>query len=291
MIDEIRKIRQARQAADELLFTQQNRLRAKQAQLARARRRGKAGAGEVAATEREIAALEEAVARLRSTLQSLKGQLSGLVEKFVLPQSPQQLASQLDDSLPCLLFPMRMETRFMGAPGSRELWVRVYPDDVAVHTHEKSLTRDEALSGIDYWTARSIAASIEDPAEKERVEKGAWRALANSAGGTRASWIASEIERRALAKPENDDLSFLLIRPRASAILEDPQSTPAARRSALLAALGSPHPLIAAVRGDVIRLLDADAEIGDETRQAILRTIDEGTLEYLGFDTGDLQPE
>jgi hypothetical protein len=291
MIDEIRKIRQARQAAGELLFAQQNRLRAKETQLAQARRRGKAGAGEVAVAEREIAALKEAIARQRSALQSLKGQLSGLVGEFVLPQSPQQLASQLDDSLPCLLFPMRMETRFMGAPGSRELWVRVYPDDIAVHTHEKSLTRDEALSGIGYWTARTIAASIADPAEKERAEKGAWRALANSAGGTRASWIASEIERRAREKPENEDLSFLLIRPRASAILDDPRPTSADRRSALLAALGSPHPLLEAIRGDVIRLLDTDAEIGDETRQAVLRTIDEGILDYLGFDPGDLKPE
>src|SRR5215216_5803424 len=133
MIDEIRKIRQARQAADESLFAQQNRLRAKEAQLAQARRRGKAGAEQVAVTEREIAALKDAIERQRSTLQSLTGQLSGLLGEFVLPQSPQQLASQLDDALPCLLFPVRMETRFMGAPGSRELWVRVYPDDIAVH--------------------------------------------------------------------------------------------------------------------------------------------------------------
>jgi hypothetical protein len=209
MIDEIQKIRQARRAADESLFAEQNRLRALEARLAQARRRGKAGADEVAAAESEIKALKDGIEKQRSTLQSLKGELAGLVGDFVLPQSPQQLASQLDDGLPCLLFPVRMETRFMGAPGSRELWVRVYPDDIAVHTHERSLTRDEALSGIDYWTARTIAASIEDPDEKERIEKGAWRALANSAGGTRASWIASEVERRMRERPESQDLESL----------------------------------------------------------------------------------
>ena len=122
MIDEIRKVRQARRASDDTLFAQQNRLRAADAQLAQARRLGKAGAGQVAAAERQIAALKGEIENERSNLQSLKGQLSGLLGEFVLPQSPQQLASQLDDGLPCLLFPMRMETRFMGAPGSRELW-------------------------------------------------------------------------------------------------------------------------------------------------------------------------
>ena len=61
MIDEIKKIREARHAADESLFAQQNRMRAKEYQLARARRLGKAGAEQVAGIEREIAALKEVV--------------------------------------------------------------------------------------------------------------------------------------------------------------------------------------------------------------------------------------
>ena len=42
---------------------------------------------------------------------------------------------------------------------ARELWVRVYPDDIAVHTHEKALTRDEADAGVEYWTTRAVAAA------------------------------------------------------------------------------------------------------------------------------------
>jgi hypothetical protein len=291
MQETIKKIRAARRAADESLFAQQNRLRAKEVELARARRLGKAGAGQVAAIEREMAALREAVERERSGLRSLQSELSDLVGRFVLPQTPQQLASQLDDSLPCLLFPLRIETRFMGAPGKRELWVRVYPDDIAVHTHETSLTRDEAVSGIGYWTTLAAAQSIEDAAEKERIEKGAWRALADGLGGTRASWVASELRRRALAQPENQDLSFLLVRARAASILSDPRSTPEAKRSALLALLDAPHPLVVAVRGDVARLLADDPEIRDETRQAIARVIDDGILVYLGYDLEALKPE
>ena len=94
-------------------------------------------------------------------LNNVKKGLGGLVDEFVLPQSPQRMASQLDDGLPCLLFPVRMETRFMGAGANRELWVRVYPDDIAVHTHEKELTRDEADAGVEYWRLRRNAQSGE----------------------------------------------------------------------------------------------------------------------------------
>ena len=131
-----------------------------------------------------------------------------------------------------------------GVTGSRELWVRVYPDDIAVHTHEKELTRDEADAGVEYWTARAVAATTSDSAERERLEQGAWRSLANAYGGTRASWIASEISRRALAKPENQDLSFLLVRAQLFAILTDPQTTSSAKRAAILQLLASTHPFV-----------------------------------------------
>ena len=290
MIEEIRKTREGRRAADESLYALQNRLRAKQDQLARAMRLGKAGARLAAEAEREIAALSETIGRERSTLQTLKGRLSDLVGEFVLPLSPQQLISRLDDSLPCLLLPMRMETRFMGARGSRELWVRVYPDDVAVHTHEKTLTRDEADAGLQYWTARTVAASIADEAEKKRQDEGAWRAFANSFGGTRAAWIASEIRRRA-RENGSEDLFFLLIRAEAAGILDDPQTTPPAKRDALLALLDATHPSVDSFRDGVSRLLQEDAELREETRQAIARTIDDGLLVFLGFDLEALKPE
>ena len=242
MTDEIKKAREAFRAADESLYRDQNRLRAKEAQLVNAKRLGKEGTQRADALEREIASLKDVIVRNQSNLQSLKGELSDLVRKFVLPQSPQQLASQLDDSLPCLLFPVRTETRFMGAPGSRDLWVRVYPDDIAVHTHEKELTRDEADAGVEYWTQRTIAASLQDPAEKDRREKGAWRALANSYGGTRASWIASEIKRRAIDKEGSENFSFLLIRVQVANVLNDPQTSASEKRSAILSLMNSPHP-------------------------------------------------
>lgn len=291
MTDQIKKARQAFRAADENLYSDQNRLRDMEAQLVSARRLGKGGVQKAAGLEREIAALKSTIAGKRSNLQALKVELSDLVGKFVLPQSPRQLASQLDDSLPCLLFPLRIETRFMGAPGSRELWVRVYPDDIAVHTHEKVLTRDEAYSGVEYWTERTVAAAVEDAAERETREKGAWRALANSYGGTRASWIASEIRRRAIGKEGSEDFSFLLIRVQVSHILNNPQTSPAAKRSAILSLLDSAHPLMGLIRANISELLSVDEQIADPTRQAVTQTIEDGILTYLGISLEELKPE
>ena len=291
MNDQIRKLRQSQRATDDALSARQNRVRAKEQQLLSAQRRGKAGAEEVRALERELAALNDAVAQDRASLTGLNQQLADLIDEFVLPETPQQMAGRLDDSLPCVLLPLRIETRFMGSPGARELWVRVYPDDIAVHTHEKTLTRDEADGGVEYWTTRAIAAEISDAPERDRIEKGAWRALTTAYGGTRAAWIASEIKRRALARDGNQDLSFLLTRAHAIAILQDRQTTSSAKRSALLALLTTAHPFVDGIRADLTSLLQQPGEIGDETRNTIVRIVDEGVLIYLGFSIDELKPE
>src|ERR1051325_8505063 len=206
MIDDIKKVREAYRAADDSVFAQQNRVRTRERQLAALERLGPRFAEQADRVRRDIEALNEAVRRARLDLDALGGRLGTLVDLLVPPQTPQQLAAQLDDRLPCVLLPLRVETRFMPGANGRELWVRVYPDDIAVHTHEKEPPRDEADAAVSYWTTRAIAATLQDPGERERAEQGAWRALTNAYGGTRASWIASEIERRALARPENQDL-------------------------------------------------------------------------------------
>jgi hypothetical protein len=291
MTERIKKARQVLRAADESLYANQNRLRLKESQLINATRLGKEGTQRAAVLEREIAALKDLIGTSQSNLQSSKKELSGLVGEFVLPQSPQQLASQLDDGLPCLLFPVRMETRFIGAGASREIWVRVYPDDIAVHTHEKELTRDEADSGVEYRIARTRALSVEDVAERKHLEEAAWRALANSYGGTRASWIASEIKRRAIDKEGSEDFSFLLIRVQIANILNDVQASANEKRNAITSLLESPHPLIGLIRDRISDLLAADEQIADPTRQAITQTVKDGILIHLGINLEELTPE
>ena len=92
--------------------------------------------------------------------------------------------AQIKESDPILLLPLRMETRF--AKGGNELWVRVYPDDIAINNHEKSLTESEKKGGMYYWNVlwkQSTATDFEEQKKK------AWTQIVNHFGANRARWI------------------------------------------------------------------------------------------------------
>src|SRR5687767_5861875 len=291
MIDEIKKAREAMRSAEDSLYANQNRLRMKQSALINANRLGEEGSERAAQLQREIAELNEEIDRNKSGLRIIKGNVAELVGEFVLPETPRQLIARLDDSLPFLMLPVRIETRFMGSGAGRELWVRVYPDDIAVHTHEKELSRDDADSGVEYLIQRAIAASIPDLAEREQLEKGAWRALVNSLGGTRAAWVVSEIKKRVIEKEGRENFAFMLIRAEIQNILADKLQSPAQKRTGIISILSSIHPVANSIRDRITNLMDADPQIGDATRDEIIQTANDGILIYLGFDLEVLKAE
>ncbi|SCF02364.1 hypothetical protein GA0074695_2930 [Micromonospora viridifaciens] len=92
-----------------------------------------------------------------------------------------------DGSLPVLLLPVRLEAVYHNGGNGRELWVRVYPDDVHVDSHEPELTGAERAAGEAYWRA-VWAAGTGDPAAPRRDQ--AWRTLTAAVGGARAPWAA-----------------------------------------------------------------------------------------------------
>lgn len=127
---------------------------------------------QLAAKRREVAGLEDGV----------RAAIAGVYGK----RGPQQLVEEWDDSLPILLLPVRIETRWKSSPAAGdELCVRVYPDDLEVATHEKVLTDAEVANGNAYWTARRAATT-----DVERAT--AWAALSQRFGGNRAAWTARE---------------------------------------------------------------------------------------------------
>ena len=69
---------------------------------------------------------------------------------------------------------------------SRELWVRIYPDDIAIHTHEEPLTKTEIEAGETFWKHFWYAG----PDESLRI--GAWRGLVGGRGPERAAWVAKK---------------------------------------------------------------------------------------------------
>ncbi|MGE0469552.1 MAG: hypothetical protein AB7L09_12300 [Nitrospira sp.] len=108
---------------------------------------------------------------------------------------PKYALQGLDDRIPFLLFPVRLETIFVPVQGHEgvshtELWVRVYPDDIAIHTHEKTLTDREIVAGELYWTELVTAEHLRDEGDIRR--RSAWRHLVELFGGQRSAWIARQ---------------------------------------------------------------------------------------------------
>lgn len=74
---------------------------------------------------------------------------------------------------------------------SHELWVRIFPDDISVETHERLLTAAENEAGNAYWAELWPYFGTSDFDEKQL---GAWRAIVNRFNSYRAAWIVKETE-------------------------------------------------------------------------------------------------
>src|SRR5688572_28784414 len=148
-------------------------------------------------TDRQIAILNEQVAqqtehvnRLRSEVDRLAGVEDAAFNDFVSFSDPTANISRLNAAHPIVLFPVRIETRFKtigtGPTPRTQLWVRVYPDDIAIDTFEEMLADVEARNARAYWIQIWKAGGVD--AEK----RAAWRALVSSHGAGRAHWILSQ---------------------------------------------------------------------------------------------------
>jgi len=98
--------------------------------------------------------------------------------------TPQQLIEEWNDNIPILLLPLRLETKFKQEGDINELWVRIFPDDIAVVTHEKVLTDTEITYGTAHWKA--IWKAKGDAAKKQT----AWQMITDKFGLNRAAWVA-----------------------------------------------------------------------------------------------------
>ncbi|MEM9544879.1 MAG: hypothetical protein AAGA77_02850 [Bacteroidota bacterium] len=70
---------------------------------------------------------------------------------------------------------------------TEELWIRIFPDDLAVHTHEEELTEIEKKAAQTYWRY------IWRAADNDGLRIGAWRGIVAGRGPERAAWIARQM--------------------------------------------------------------------------------------------------
>ena len=110
---------------------------------------------------------------------------------------------QIEEPNPLLLLPLRLETRF--ANSGTELWIRVYPDEISIHTHETALTASEIKAGSYYW--KHLWENSASPNDLARERKIAWSQVANHFGVNRARWIF--LKTRPPNLNSNEDFSIL----------------------------------------------------------------------------------
>ena len=100
----------------------------------------------------------------------------------------------LDRDLPILLFPVRLETRYLPREGSGDnaapeydLCIRIYPDELHVNSHEAGLTPEEIEWGQHFWN------QVWKWANNKQRTTTAWEQLVRRLGGKRAAWVASAL--------------------------------------------------------------------------------------------------
>jgi hypothetical protein len=149
---------------------------------------------QLAALRKERTRLRAALTRARNKRATAVAAEATVIEDFAVFTDPRQGIERLSDSIPILMMPVRLETRFKtsqqvpGAAAVDQLWVRVYPDDCWVDSFDPALTTTEFANARAYWTSIWQAGGIEDQ------QRGAWRTLASAHGSGRAAWIVQQYQ-------------------------------------------------------------------------------------------------
>jgi hypothetical protein len=116
-----------------------------------------------------------------------EARLAGAFASFT---DPRKTIGEKDASLPFLLFPLRLETRWKKVAsdaGERdELWVRAYPDDCLIDTFEATPSEGELNSLDRFWINWARAGG------DANQQRGAWRSLVSGFGSGRASWLIEQ---------------------------------------------------------------------------------------------------
>jgi hypothetical protein len=124
-------------------------LHSKRLALANTRRSG--DAGDIADAQQAVTRAEQDYNLARDDERLKRDTLSSRIFDWIGPRNPEADLQRLSASYPIVLFPVRVETRFDLGGSPQHLLVRIYPDEIFVNVHERSLTLDEYKAGGDYY--------------------------------------------------------------------------------------------------------------------------------------------
>src|SRR5882724_10779324 len=143
--------------------------------------------------EDRLAVLNEQYRATKTTWKERRDNLHRTIISIYVDPHPRPTVAQMPDATPFLLLPIRIETRFivrkLASGPIGQLLVRVYPDDIAVYTHESELTDREVSAGEKYWrTLFDIEQGTATDKAAARTDK--WKSLAALFGPSRSAWVA-----------------------------------------------------------------------------------------------------
>lgn len=138
-------------------------------------------------------AIQSQLADLFQAEKNSKADLDQQISQLYGTARPHDLLSQWDASIPVLLLPLRLETQMVETTQGRwQLWLRAYPDDIAVNSHEPVLSEPETAAGQQYW--RDSWQAEKAGADPETGRQTAWRLLKERFGVQRGAWIARQTQ-------------------------------------------------------------------------------------------------
>ncbi len=152
------------------------------------------------------AAADQAAAQ--KSFEAARSAVASAAAAFATFSTPQQNVSQLNDSSPFLLLPVRIETRFRTAsptaPPSanivvtapaHELLVRIYPDDCSIDTFEPMLSESELSDVKSYWMNIWRSGGVQND------QRAAWSSLVAAHGSGRSGWLIDTFQPQNLPGP------------------------------------------------------------------------------------------
>jgi hypothetical protein len=143
-----------------------------------------------------LAEVRQSLASAMANVENARHELDRRIAILLDFPDHRDAARELEAEIPVLFFPVRLETRFVTVNRRPELLVRIYPDDIHVHSFEERLTAAEVDAGEGYWrglAAVNRAAGDDADGAKAKV----WEKLVAPTGVQRALWIVKQ------TRPEN----------------------------------------------------------------------------------------
>jgi hypothetical protein len=177
---------------EQKITTLRSDLRQLHANIYKLKRSGRLNTREVLSAQKKQEKLESQLATNISQLNQIKTNLRQLDFEFSSASSLRSAIRLFSDRIPILLFPIRLETKFV--KDERQLLVRIYPDDIVVETHEPNLTEEELEASHQYYRQLWRAGKDRSNVETEKRWKDAWRQLVETQGTYRAAYIAQQVE-------------------------------------------------------------------------------------------------